>query len=561
MNERTKTGLEIIEAAILLGILGDAFLRATPWGLNVFLFVGALAATMLALVLRRKKEFWNFQTASLHGALIFFAALFVWRDSIELKLLNTLAILTILAVLTLPALKIKTQLAGVIHYIFAACLSAINAAFAPFYLLMSDVNWKTIPRAGWTKHLIAVFRGLAIAAPILLIFGGLFMAADAVFQGIVEKTLRIDPDVLFTHLLLAGFVSWCSAGYLRGSIIGSSSDEVKEDTPTEIKAQALSVVDTKPDDAQQSAAPKDEATKDEAKKPEEDWNWRDLNNSALPNSFTLGAIEAGIVLGLTNLLFLSFVIVQIPYLFGGMDLVQNTPDFKLAEYARRGFGELVAVAALVLPILLLSHWLLRKDKPINEKIYRVLAAVQIILLFVIMISATQRLLLYTGNLGYGLTSARLYPMAFMVWLALVFIWFGLTTLRGAREQFAWGALWLALFMVGTLHVFNPDDFIVRTNVRLMQQGRSFDSFYVANMSDDAIPVLLETMPAMGLEQRCVVRGKLSRRFREAQTENDFRTWNLSRWLARRKMSQYSENPDAEGCPAYTQNFADSYGGD
>ena len=103
------------------------------------------------------------------------------------------------------------------------------------------------------------------------------------------------------------------------------------------------------------------------------WDWRKFDNTILPNSFTLGAIEISIVLGLINLLFLSFVIVQIPYLFGGMDLVQTTPDFKLAEYARRGFGELVIVAALVLPILLLSHWLLRKDKPINEKIYRVLA--------------------------------------------------------------------------------------------------------------------------------------------------------------------------------------------
>ncbi|HLM00109.1 MAG TPA: hypothetical protein VK400_03575, partial [Pyrinomonadaceae bacterium] len=63
MNERTKLGLEIIEAAILLGILGDAFLRATPWGLNVFLFVGALVALMLTLALRRKRELWNLQTA------------------------------------------------------------------------------------------------------------------------------------------------------------------------------------------------------------------------------------------------------------------------------------------------------------------------------------------------------------------------------------------------------------------------------------------------------------------------------------------------------------------
>ena len=179
----------------------------------------------------------------------------------------------------------------------------------------------------------------------------------------------------------------------------------------------------------------------------------------MPNGFTLGVIEISIILGLINLLFLTFVIVQIPYLFGGMDLVQNTPDFKLAEYARRGFEELILVAALVLPILLLSHWLLRKDSPMNEKIYRVLAGIQIGLLFVIMISATQRLLLLTGNLGYGLTTVRFYPMAFMVLLALIFVWFGLTVLRGARQQFAWGALWLSLFMLGTLHVLNPDDFI------------------------------------------------------------------------------------------------------
>jgi hypothetical protein len=388
------------------------------------------------------------------------------------------------------------------------------------------------------------------------------MAADAVFQGIIERTLRIEPDVLFTHLLLFGFVAWCSAGYLRGSIIGLSSDEdVKEETQTGMKTQSLSITATEKTEEAKESAPKDEAKKEETPNPAEDWNWRDVNNSALPPVFTLGAIETGIVLGLMNLLFLSFVIVQVPYLFGGMDLVQNTPDFKLAEYARRGFGELVTVAALVLPILLVSHWLLRKDSPINEKIYRALAGIQIVLLFVIMISATQRLLLYTGNLGYGLTSARLYPMAFMIWLALVFIWFGLTVLRGAREQFAWGALWLAMFMLGTLHVFNPDEFIVRTNVRLMQQGRSFDSQYVTNLSDDAVPALLETMPSMRFEQQCTVKFKLSRRFEAAKNENDFRTWNFSRWLARREMEQNSEILGVSDCPASSQILNNEYQSD
>ena len=69
MNERTKTGLEILQAAVLLGILGDVLLRQTPWGLNVFLFVGALVAAFVMLVLRRKQEFWTRQTIALNGAL------------------------------------------------------------------------------------------------------------------------------------------------------------------------------------------------------------------------------------------------------------------------------------------------------------------------------------------------------------------------------------------------------------------------------------------------------------------------------------------------------------
>jgi len=116
MNDRTKTGLEILQAAVLLGILGDTLLRTTPWGINVLLFIGALTAAMIMLGLRRKSEFLTKQNVLLHGAMIFFAAMFAWRDSFELKVFDALAILTILAVLTLPSLKIKTQIAGVFHY-------------------------------------------------------------------------------------------------------------------------------------------------------------------------------------------------------------------------------------------------------------------------------------------------------------------------------------------------------------------------------------------------------------------------------------------------------------
>lgn len=545
ISEKTKTGLEILQTAFLLGILGDTLLRATPWGLNVLLFIGSLAAALIMLVLRRRSETVTKQTFLLHAAMIFFAAMFVWRDSAELQVFDTLAILTILAVLTLPAFKIKTQLAGVFHYALGFIVSGIGAALAPFFLLFGDIKWNSIPQTGWSKHLIAVLRGLAIATPIILIFGGLFIAADAVFQGIVERTFNIQADVLVSHIFLTGFFSWIVAGYLRGITTGNFVGELAGEPSLNINLDAIpavSVTEIKDD------VPKEEESKNEKK----EWQWQNFDNTFLPKMLTLGGIEITIVLGLINLLFLSFVIVQIPYLFGGFELVQNTPDFKLADYARRGFGELVTVAALVLPILLVSHWLLRKDSPLNEKIYRILAGIQLVLLFVIMISATQRLLILTGNLGYGLTTIRFYPMVCMIWLAVVFGWFAVTVLRGAREKFAWGALWSAMVILGALHFVNPDDYIARTNIRLMHEGREFDAFYNSKLGDDAIPVLLENLSSMKLEDQCAVRFQFTNRLSRIEKNNeagDFRTWNYSRWRARNLMNETIQNSDIPNCPA------------
>jgi hypothetical protein len=529
MNAKTKTGLEIIEAALLLGLLGDALLRATPWGLNVLLWIGALVAAMVALTFRRKRELWSAESIALHGALLFFAAGFVWRDSLTLQVLDVLIMLVILTILTFPALDIKAHLAGFLQYAAAAVSSAVNVMVAPLMLVFGDVEWKTIPQSGWTKHAVAVLRGLAIAAPLVLIFGALFMAADAVFEGIINNTFNVAPETIFSHVLLFGFLTWICAGYLRGALFGSILNSL---VVYEAPAQPSNGEET----------PKEEPIKAEKKE------WADY----LPDFFRLGTIEVAIVLGLINLLFLSFVVVQIRYFFGGMDLVQTTENFKLSEYARRGFFELCWVAALVLPILLTTHFLLKKDNGWNEKLFRILALINIGLLFVIMFSAVNRMLLYTGNLGYGMTTMRLYPTAFMLWLALVFIWFGLTVLRGQHQRFAWGALWTALFVVAGLHVLNPDHFIVRHNVKLMEQGRQFDAEYNAQLSDDATQVLTENLSKMSFENQCFVKHRIVERLQEQDTTKDFRTFNLSRWNARQTLINYDGSFDTAECPKWTQ---------
>src|SRR5688572_4734591 len=95
MNDRTKTGFQILQVALALGIAGDLLLRATPWGLNVLLFNLAFAGVTMLLLRRHAPQRLTVQTYALLGAQVFFASMFVWRDSIELRVADTLAIIVI----------------------------------------------------------------------------------------------------------------------------------------------------------------------------------------------------------------------------------------------------------------------------------------------------------------------------------------------------------------------------------------------------------------------------------------------------------------------------------
>ena len=164
-----------------------------------------------------------------------------------------------------------------------------------------------------------------------------------------------------------------------------------------------------------------------------------------------------------------------------------------------------------------------------------------------MASAAQRLFLLTGNLGYGLTTVRFYPMVVMIWFALVFVWFGATVLRGARQYFAWGALWSALFVLAAVHVVNPDEFIVRTNIALMKQGREFDAQYNAQLSSDAIPALLDSFDSMDEEDQCWIDYELKHRKENEGFANDLRSFNFARSTAKSRLETANFEIDASQC--------------
>src|SRR5688572_27169037 len=142
MTDRTKTGLEILKVAALIGLLGNVLLRKTPWWLNAFLFVTVFIVGMFVLMAPRRSELLTFHTLALQRMMIFFASMFLFRDSIELRVADTIAIIVIMGVLVLPNFAVSQQLAGVFHYAAGTVWAGLCSLFAPLVLLGADIDWR-----------------------------------------------------------------------------------------------------------------------------------------------------------------------------------------------------------------------------------------------------------------------------------------------------------------------------------------------------------------------------------------------------------------------------------
>jgi Domain of unknown function (DUF4173) len=332
------------------------------------------------------------------------------------------------------------------------------------------------------ERLATVVRGISLGLPLVVLFGGLFMAADAVFQNLVSGAVPA-VDKVPKHLLFVAAAAWLTAGLLRDML--AAREEERLISPAAVSSRRI--------------------------------------------PFSLGAGEVSIALAALNVLFLSFVAVQFRYLFGGDDVVLASANLTYADYARRGFFELVAVSVLVLLVLLAADALVRRSRGEVSRLVRALAGGLIVLVFIVMASALQRMHLYLD--AYGLTQLRIYVTGVILWLAVVFVWFTATILRGRRRRFAVGAVVSGFVASAALNAVNPDALIARTNL----DRPRIDTVYLARLSDDAVPVLLERLPALPPDLRRVVATDLLAR---AEEQGDWRSFNLSRSRAHALLAEH-----------------------
>jgi hypothetical protein len=479
MSRETKAAVALGGSALVLGVLGDILLRGQPLGLNVLVWTAAFVAA-LTLVLRLTRAPLHQGRRFMVAPLLIFAAMFVWHDSPLLAFANLLALAAAVSMGALRRTQPRLRAASLTDYGRGAIAAGWSTLVGAVPLLTSDIRWSELSRPSSQKAATAV-RGLAIATPLLILFGSLFMAADAVFKQLLTSAIPNLPGSLSTRIVIIAVVAWLAGGLLRDLV-----------APVE-ERRLVRATDGEP--------------------------------AETPGR--LGAAEVNTALALLGLLFLAFVLVQFRYLFGGEDLVQGTADLTYAEYARHGFFELVAVVALTLPVLLFGDWMLR-DQGRGRRLFRLLAGSLLALLGVVIVSALQRMWLYQAE--YGLTELRVYATGVILWLAVVCAWFAFTVLRGRRHTFAVGALVAGFVATLALNAINPDALIARTNVT----RPSVDVEYLTRLSDDAVPTLVARLRDLPANEQPILAESLLARY----SSGDWRSWNFSRSRAERVVREH-----------------------
>jgi hypothetical protein len=181
-------------------------------------------------------------------------------------------------------------------------------------------------------------------------------------------------------------------------------------------------------------------------------------------------------------------------LFGGAAYLLETAGLTRAEYARDGFFQMIAAAAIVLGTLAVADWLMGVEESPGRRRFRAAGTVLVGQVVAILGSAAVRVWLYVSE--FGLSTDRALAFAAMCWVLATLVAFAVTTLRGRSLRFAPALLGVTVAWVAALNVINLEAMVVRVNIARAEAGAPFDWMYHARLSADALPALRAHAPRL-----------------------------------------------------------------
>ncbi|MCL5071126.1 MAG: DUF4173 domain-containing protein [Actinobacteria bacterium] len=476
---------------LIIGMLFDIFFYNKTLGISYFIFIVLILTILLVSFWGSLKKLNNLAWLFTVPILLLSSTFFIYSNQI-LRILNYLIIPLLMIMLSSLVANLNRSDWSDIRFLG----DIVKRIFVPFrfihrpFLALSRITDNSSKNSK-TRILPKVIIGILISIPILAIVLWLLSSADFVFKNFF---INIPLLKIFKHFLLIILISVYAVCFLWSLL--KAFDEKKDSTYNKI-------------------------------------NWK----------LFLDPIVLLTILILINAIYTIFSFVQFAYLFGGSSYILPS-TFSYAEYARRGFAELIIVTIINFGILIFGITFVKKD---SKKIFVTLRAfltLLVVFTFILLISAFYRMLVYEQ--AYGFTYLRIFVQAFMVMLFflfiinIIYIWY--QKLPIVKSYFI---ISLAIYII--INFANVDIIIAKNNINRYFETGQIDMVYLKGLSYDAVPEIQKLFMAVkgspDLKEKQMSE-EISEYFKESKSDlknqKSWQSYNISKYKAEKIIDKYTE---------------------
>lgn len=361
----------------------------------------------------------------------------------------------------------------------AALFATVGGSIGCIGHLFADFSTYRKEKKGEKNNtVIYAFLGLLAAAPLLLLILTLLASADIVFSNMLDRIL----DNLFQLDDIFGSFIWFIAAF--------------------VAAYSLLAFLCRKD------------------------SWKEQKNKrtgepALAITFT----------ALLSIVYIIFSGIQIVYLFlGKMELPEG---YTYAQYARRGFFQLLFVCILNLIIVLICMYRFRESR-----ILKAILTVISVCTYIMTASSALRMLMYIQF--YYLTFLRLFVLWSLAVISILMAGVLITVYRNRFPLFRYSMVVVTVLYLA-LSFSRPDYWIAKYNVSNFTSGSESDVdesrggyqdiYYLSTLSMDAAPILLDRNKCTEEVYNKILANGYVIRAMERTEDMGIRNFNLSRLIA------------------------------
>lgn len=420
---------------LLVGILAEEVFIIHQIGVSYFLFI----------VIFYSLFYWRFQSFSFtHQRFGYLLLISIWilsagytlYDTKLFSSLNILAIPTLvifhLVLITSPE-KVEwcklSFIPSIIHRLFEGI--RYNVLFANRVTKLLKGSGKQNHFHVWKKILL----GVVISIPFLFIILNLLSAADAQFGRIITSLphlLSFRGDYIFRLVIVLVFT--CSFFGFMQVLLQSK----------------FQIVDRKGSD----------------------------------KAFVLDGIITLTVLLLIDIVYVLFVVVQFKYFFSG----SLGDGYTYAEYARRGFFELLFVTMINLTITTGVIYFTNNVPGFLKKAIQLALTILVLSSGVLLTSAFMRMKMYED--AYGFTFLRVLVHSFMIFLIVIFAY---TLVKIWLEKLSLFHFYFiaALIYYSGINIVNVDKIVIDQNIARFEETGKIDIGYLSDLSSSGVLGLIQ----------------------------------------------------------------------